>query len=126
MTEAPIAIITVTYSPGEYLNKFLDSVPTNARVVMVDNGSTDGAPEAAAEAGRAELIYSGGNVGYGAGMNLGARHLRAAREAGEINPDYLVISNPDVVFSEDAIEELLEAARRHPRAGALGLSLIHI
>ena len=51
MTEAPIAIITVTYSPGEYLNKFLDSVPDNARVVMVDNGSTDGAPEAAAEAG---------------------------------------------------------------------------
>ena len=124
MTEAPIAIITVTYSPGEYLAKFLDSVPANARVVMVDNGSTDGAPEAAADAGKAELLYSGGNIGYGAGMNLGARHLRAAREAGEINRDYLVISNPDVVFGDGAIDELMEAARRHPRAAALGPRIV--
>ncbi|MFR4189307.1 MAG: glycosyltransferase family 2 protein, partial [Corynebacterium variabile] len=48
----PLAIITVTFSPGEYLGRFLDSVPAataqGAVVVMADNGSTDGAPEYAA------------------------------------------------------------------------------
>src|SRR5699024_3874449 len=47
------AVVTVTYSPGAYLQQFLESLagatvlPT--RVIMADNGSTDGAPEAAAE-----------------------------------------------------------------------------
>lgn len=146
---APIAIITVTYSPGEYLTKFLDSIPAaaaqGAHVVMVDNGSTDGAPEAAVAdrdgrvsgpgveskdaapdaAGKAkelglELRYSGGNIGYGSAMNLGARNLRDLRDAGEIDDEFLIISNPDVVFTPGSIDAMLECARRHPRAGAIG------
>ncbi|HIW95468.1 MAG TPA: glycosyltransferase family 2 protein [Candidatus Corynebacterium gallistercoris] len=124
---APIAIITVTYSPGTYLREFLDSVPAasqqGARVLMVDNGSTDGAPEAAVGPG-VELRYSGGNIGYGAAMNLGARQLRKAREAGEIDAEYFIIANPDVVFSPGAVDEMLAAARRHPRAGAVGPKIV--
>lgn len=123
----PIAIITVTYSPGSYLREFLDSVPVasqqGGRVLMVDNGSTDGAPEAAVARG-VELRYSGGNIGYGAAMNLGARQLRAARDAGEIDAEYFVIANPDVVFSKGAIDEMLAAARRNPRAGAVGPKIV--
>ena len=121
---APIAIITVTFSPGEYLGKFLASAPgaatQGARVVMVDNGSTDGVPEAAEKKGLAELVYSGGNVGYGAGMNYGARWLREAREKREIDDEFFVISNPDVVFQPGAIDEMLKVARENPRAGAVG------
>lgn len=121
---APIAIITVTYSPGEYLEKFLVSTGAaasqGARVVMVDNGSTDGAPEAAEAQGLAELVYSGGNVGYGAGMNCGVRWLREARERGEVDGEFFVISNPDVVFQPGAIDTMLQVARAHPRAGAVG------
>ncbi|MGV0408124.1 glycosyltransferase family 2 protein [Corynebacterium resistens] len=121
---APIAIITVTFSPGEYLGKFLASTPTAAsqgtHVVMVDNGSTDGAPEAAEAQGLAELVYSGGNVGYGAGMNFGARWLREARANGTVDDEFFVIANPDVVFQPSAIDKMLEVARENPRAGAVG------
>lgn len=121
---APIAVITVTFSPGQHLRRFLDSAPAAAsqgtRVLMVDNGSTDGSVEAAAETGDAELLYSGGNIGYGAGMNAGVKHLRAAWDAGEVDPEFFLIVNPDVVFTEGAIDELIAAARRHPRAGAVG------
>jgi N-acetylglucosaminyl-diphospho-decaprenol L-rhamnosyltransferase len=86
---APIAIVTVTFSPGEYLTRFLDSVPAatsqGAVVVMADNGSTDGAPEAATERDGVELLRTGGNIGYGAGMNAGIEALRARRAAGEID-----------------------------------------
>ena len=49
----PIAVITVTYSPGTYLESFLDSIPgateKAAYVVLADNGSTDGVPEQQAD-----------------------------------------------------------------------------
>lgn len=124
---APIAIITVTYSPGDYLRDFVNSVPAaaeqGAHVVMVDNGSTDGAPEAVAAEARempVELHSSGGNIGYGAAMNLGAQLLRDKLEAGEIDDEYFVISNPDVIFQPGSIDRMIDAAKRHPRAGAVG------
>lgn len=127
MSMAPIALVTVTYSPGKHLWDFIDSVPDataqGAHVVIVDNGSKDGVPEAVASANHpmpVELIYSGGNIGYGAAMNVGARALRDKRDRGEIDPEFFAIVNPDVVFSPGAIDRMVEAARRHPRAGAVG------
>ncbi|MEJ5928382.1 glycosyltransferase family 2 protein [Corynebacterium sp. H128] len=125
IVNAPIAIITVTYSPGKYLKSFLDSVPAASSdpclVVMADNGSVDGAPEAAAEAyDHVEYLSTGGNLGYGGAINLAARQLRERRDAGEINSEFFVISNPDVVFDADSIDEMLNCARRWPKAGAVG------
>lgn len=125
VVNAPIAIITVTYSPGEYLTAFLDSVPAacadGAVVVMADNGSVDGAPEAAAaEYERAEFLPTGGNVGYGTAINIAARALQQCRDAGEINAEYFVVSNPDVVFEPGAIDAMIECASRRETAGAVG------
>lgn len=121
----PIAIVTVTYSPGKHLSAFLDSVPraTNQPtiVVMADNGSVDGAPEKAAkEYQNAEFLPTGGNIGYGSAINFAARALAERRANGEIDSEFFVISNPDVVFDEGAIDVLIDCARRHPKAGAVG------
>src|SRR5687768_11061239 len=44
-----LKVVTVTYSPGPHLDRFLASLAhaTNrpVTVIMADNGSTDGAPE---------------------------------------------------------------------------------
>src|SRR5699024_10329252 len=73
---APLRVVTVTYSPGDSLADFLDSLEAATgrpyEVVMADNGSTDGVPEAAAAQGRARLHATGGNLGYGAAANEGA------------------------------------------------------
>lgn len=120
---APLAVITVTYSPGPYLKAFLDSVPhatgLPTTVIMADNGSVDGAPEAAVGEG-VELLRTGGNIGYGSAINAAARTLRERREAGEINDEFFVISNPDVVFDPGSLDALLDAAARHPGAASLG------
>lgn len=127
----PIPIVTVTYSPGRYLREFLDSVDrataADAHVIMVDNGSRDGSPEAAITAWEAdptpaglELIYSGGNVGYGAAMNCGMRRAAELAAEGRVDPDFVLISNPDVVFSAGSIDALLRVAAATPRAGSVG------
>ena len=115
----------MTYSPGPHLAAFLDSIPAATRrdavVVLADNGSTDGVPEAAAaERGNVQFLPTGGNLGYGSGVNVAARHLQPLRDAGEIDPEFFLISNPDVVFTPEAIDELIACARRWPEAAAVG------
>ncbi|GAA1000830.1 glycosyltransferase family 2 protein [Nocardiopsis tropica] len=118
-----LAVVTVTYSPGEHLENFLNSIDgafsgATPRVIMADNGSTDGSPEAAAQAhDEAELLRTGAKLGYGGAINYAVARVQD-------DPDFLLISNPDVVFGPGSIDELIAAAGRHPDAGSLG-PLIH-
>lgn len=126
----PLGIVTVTYSPGEHVRKLVDSLADATNhgyyFVMADNGSVDGAPEAEEQRAKADgrdnvlFLPTGGNIGYGAAANRGIAELRAQREAGEINPDYVLLVNPDVIFSPGSIDTMLECAARNPRAGAIG------
>ena len=114
MSGTPLRVVVVTYSPGTSLRAFLSSLQaaTSASydVVLADNGSTDGAPEAAVGPG-VRLLRTGGNLGYGKAANLGASGF---------DGDWLVVANPDVTWSPRALDELLEAGARWPRAGCLG------
>lgn len=115
-----LPVVTVTYSPGEHLERFLSSLtvatdrPTT--VMITDNGSTDGAPERAVERyPNARLLRTGANLGYGTAVNRGVAALLADSPS-----QFVVIANPDVVWSPGSIDALLEVARRWPRAGAVG------
>lgn len=123
MTEE-LTVVTVTYSPGPHLDRFLASLAHATElpvtVVMADNGSTDGAPEAALERyPNARLLRTGGNVGYGSAVNRAvAEYLGDA--SGPSSSDFLVVANPDVVWGPRSIDLLLEAAQRWPAGGAFG------
>ena len=113
-----LPVVTVTYSPGPHLERFLSSltvatdVPVS--VLLADNGSTDGSPEAAVERyPNSRLLRTGANLGYGTAVN---------RAVGELSDcgEFLVIANPDVVWSPGSIDALLEVARRWPDAAAVG------
>lgn len=114
MTGAPLRVVVVTYSPGESLGHFLDTLTSATGsaydVVLADNGSTDGAPEAAAGPG-VRLLRTGGNLGYGKAANLGASGF---------DGDWLLVANPDVTWSPGALDQLLRAGHRWPEAGCLG------
>jgi N-acetylglucosaminyl-diphospho-decaprenol L-rhamnosyltransferase len=113
-----LAVVIVTYSPGETLDRCLDTLAKATsrpvRVVLADNGSTDGAPERAAAAREnVQLLHTGGNLGYGTGANRGVAEL----------PDscgWIVVANPDLEWGDGALDTLLEAAERWPRGGAFG------
>ena len=97
-----LAVVTVTYSPGEHLEHFLSSlaVATTQRpvVVLADNGSTDGAPQAAAQLHEeVQLLHTGGNIGYGAAANRGVAELPP-----EI--DWVLVANPDVEFLPGSVD----------------------
>jgi GT2 family glycosyltransferase len=113
-TEDRLAIIVVNYNSHELLSTHLaraqlESVP--ARVIVVDNS------EAAAERAGAESVCdqqgwdylpAGGNIGFGAGANLGADRALA------LGLTELMFLNPDAWVEVATARSLWEACRREP------------
>lgn len=83
-------------------------------VVCVDNGSSDGSPQAIRERfPRVTLIEAGANLGYAAGNNLGIRHALAA------GAEWVMLVNNDATVAGDVIDGFEAARRACPRAGML-------
>ncbi len=112
-----LAVVVVTYFPGETLERFLDTLEKattrKVQVVLADNSSTDGAPERAAEREHVRLLPTGGNLGYGTAANRGVAAL--GPEVG-----WVVVANADLEWEQGALDTLLEVAWRWPRGGAFG------
>jgi len=70
-------------------------------ILIVDNGSEDGAPEAAERLG-ARVIRMGWNTGFARAVNRGIQECKS---------EWLAIVNSDVELAPDWLERLLEAAR---------------
>jgi N-acetylglucosaminyl-diphospho-decaprenol L-rhamnosyltransferase len=119
-TEPPVRVICVTYNPGPELDDLARSLRTattrEVNLVLVDNGSTGDRPEQVAAAHGARVLRAGENLGYGRAANLGAD--------GADEP-WLVVVNPDIVWEPGSLDVLLDAAARHPGAGALGPALLN-
>lgn len=113
-----VACVVITYSPGDTLESFLQSV-TGASdrpvtVVVSDNGSTDGAPERAHAVHPGLLMVSNPeNPGYGTAANRGAAVLDRAI-------GWVIVCNPDMVFATGAIDLLVDALREDARIGTTG------
>jgi N-acetylglucosaminyl-diphospho-decaprenol L-rhamnosyltransferase len=116
-------VVTVTYSPGPHLGRFLSTLSLATErpvtVIMADNGSTDGSVEEALERfPNARLLRTGGNLGYGTAVNRAVAELR--KEAGDLTPDLFIVANPDVQWGPGSIDALLDAAGRWPKGASFG------
>ncbi|SNR38798.1 N-acetylglucosaminyl-diphospho-decaprenol L-rhamnosyltransferase [Haloechinothrix alba] len=112
-----VAVVTVTYSPGRTLERFIETLAKSTtrqlRVVLADNGSTDGTPELAAERDGVVLVRMGENLGYGAAANKVVFGL-------DDSVGWVVVANPDLEWGSDALDRLLEATERWPAAATFG------
>jgi len=80
-----------------------------ARVVVADDGSSDGTAAVAAAHG-AEVARSERNVGKGGAATLGAQRLLALADAPD--PPVVLLCDGDLATSADALGELVETVRR--------------
>ena len=85
-------------------------------VVVVDNASTDGSPDALDTFGDGvRLVEMGGNFGFGRGVNRGVETSAAP---------YVLVLNPDVTVAPDAVERLLDYLEANDRVGVVGPRLV--
>ena len=108
-------VVTVAFNPGEELERFLASLATaTARrlvVVIADNGTEHDIVTAAAQRHGARVVGDGTNLGYGAGANLAAADLEE---------DWIVVANPDLVWKPGSLDALIDAGLANPAAGPPG------
>lgn len=115
--KADVAIVIVSYNSAGFIGECLQSVfaqrqNLRQQVIVVDNDSKDGTAELIRrEFPEVELVLPGRNLGFAAGVNLGARHADA---------EFVLLLNPDTRIVGHGIDRIVEFARAHPEHGIYG------
>jgi GT2 family glycosyltransferase len=93
---------------------------SNHRIVLIDNGSTDGSEKILTERfPYIEIIQTGSNLGFAGGNNVGIRH---AIEGGA---DYVWLLNNDAVVDPLALTALVDALENDPHATIAGSKIFY-
>jgi len=117
-----LAVVIVHYNSSSDLRRCLESLVAYApgqehRVIIVDNASDDdGLAEVHRQYSQFQWIFSKENLGYSKGCNLGMS---------QVDAEYYLLLNPDIVVQPGALQQLLEFADRSPRAGMVGPQLLN-
>jgi N-acetylglucosaminyl-diphospho-decaprenol L-rhamnosyltransferase len=116
---AQLAVVTVSFHSQGALEGLIESLAHGtvqpAETVVVNNAPGDQLELPDFDGLR--VVEASGNLGYGAGVNLGVRQLDPEIE-------WVLVTNPDVRVSPHALETLLEIAAAEPTAGAIGPRII--
>lgn len=110
-----ITAVVVSFNRRPLLERVITALESQTlpldRIVVVDNGSTDGSRDFLRELGdRIDLIEAGSNGGGAGGFATGMAWALAA------GAEFLWLMDDDAIPEEDCAERLVEAADRFPSA----------
>jgi O-antigen biosynthesis protein len=117
----PVSIIIPAFNELEYCRQCVDSItlntdPASYRLVLVDNGSTDGVGAYFDTIDGAVVVHAGQNLGFAGGVNLGLKHAEG---------DVLLL-NSDTVVPREWLPRLQAALHADDRAGIVGPMSNHV
>jgi GT2 family glycosyltransferase len=116
-----VAVIIVTYNGINWIDRCLSSVVNSevmCKVIVIDNGSTDGTQDIVRSYSDIYFIQSTENLGFGAANNLGIKW------ALEHNFDYYFLLNQDAWIETCTLGNLVRIAENNPDFGLI--SPIHL
>lgn len=121
-----LSVVVVNFNTCDLVLECLESVERELRrpgaklsseIVVVDNGSTDGSVDAIRENHPSVgVIALEHNIGYARGNNVALKKVAG---------DVVLLLNSDVTLERGSIECALAALAKDPRAGAVGIQLLH-
>ena len=86
----------------------------NFKIIVVDNGSSDGSPQILAqEFPQMTVLPQETNLGFAAGCNVGVRHALAE------GAEYVLLLNNDTFVARDFLSEMLTIMETDPKIGAV-------
>ena len=110
-------IVIISYNTCELTLQCIKSIYATSsdniqNIIVVDNNSNDNTIEKIKKSfPDVKIIANDDNSGYGKAANIGVK---------ESNTDYIIISNPDVIYHEHSIKKLLETFDLEPDCGICG------
>lgn len=115
MNEPRVTVIIVNWNSGELLSRCLESVSAQsyapARIIVVDNGSTDRSADVVENWAGITVIKLGANRGFAAANNIAIE---------ECDTELVALLNPDAFPESDWLARLVGAAVAYPVAAAFG------
>ena len=99
--------IIVTFNGMEWIEKNIQSLIISSiktKIIIIDNGSSDGTQHAIKKYAEIQLIQSEENLGFGKANNLG---IKLALEKGA---DYVFLLNQDAWIEKNTLSEILKVA----------------
>lgn len=114
-----ISVVTVNYKTMDYTLQMLESLfthhdSTGLEVFVVENASGDSMEELERRFPKVRIVQSRSNLGFAGGCNLAIK---------EATGDYIVLVNPDIIFDDNALEQLEGKMVTSPDVGIGGVSL---
>ncbi len=106
-----VTVVSVCYNSMAVMPAMLASVPAGTPVVVVDNSpDADPALTALCHGCGAALVRNPQNLGFGVACNIGAEGLET---------EFILFLNPDATLAPDALDHLVAAMDRYPKASAM-------
>lgn len=103
------------------LNSLQSLQYSHYKIIIVDNGSTDGSvQEIQTSFPDINIIETDQNLGYAEGNNIGIRH------ALEHHADFVLLLNNDTTVAPDLLDQLINAAQQNLDAGVFGATLLYM
>jgi N-acetylglucosaminyl-diphospho-decaprenol L-rhamnosyltransferase len=130
ITQAKVAIITVTFNSSGFIDNYLDAlssflIGSSHILIVVDNASVDDTVVRIENHRQAQtleknirIITLPKNVGFGGGCNIGIA------AAGDVNASHLWFLNPDTEVLSDSADKLLALFSARPSTDFVGSVLI--
>ena len=116
-----VTVVIPNYNGMKYLPRCLDSLARQTlkgmKVLVVENGSTDGSREFLQGRPEVSVLYQEENLGFAGGVNAG---IRAA------DTPYVILLNNDTEAFPGFAEALLREIRRSPRIFSVSARMLRI
>lgn len=110
-----IDVVVVNWNSGDQVLQCVSSIAQGgeglARIIVVDNGSTDGSEQLLLPSNDVELLKAGRNLGFGKACNLGAKGGSAK---------YILFLNPDAAVFPNSLQSVLDYME-HPDNQSVGV-----
>lgn len=116
-----IDVVIVNWNSGDQVLQCVSSINQSGdsdlvKIMVVDNGSTDGSEELLLPLAEVELIQAGRNLGFGKACNLGA---------GRGSAKYILFLNPDAAIFPSSLRSVISYMERPDKqdVGVCGVQL---
>lgn len=118
----PVAIVILTWNALSFTERCIDALRTVTehpawRVIVVDNGSTDGTVDWLRSQDGLTVIENGRNLGFTKGCNIGIN-------ASSPDEDIVLMNNDIIVVDPHWLERLQDVAYADPMTGVVGTRLV--
>jgi glycosyltransferase involved in cell wall biosynthesis len=110
----PVSIVIPAFNQLDYCRQCLTSLLANTpppyRLVLVDNGSTDGVGEYFDSIPGAVVVHTGENLGFAGGINRGLTHCEG----------HALLLNSDTILTRGWLDRLVRALEQSDDIGMVG------